>query len=167
MTLGTVLVAVLAVSVAAIVLAFLRGEEARRGAVAGPRAFRSIGEAVRVARTRPGARVLVVFAGDDEPGLAAVQALGEEAAVVEQVGAPDLLHAVVRSHGEERQVADVLFAKYARRPLPPAGVACLLLDPEGGVIAADDVAGPFASWLGPWLSRSGHVAVRTEAPPPS
>jgi hypothetical protein len=160
--LGAVLLAVLALSVAVLVLAFTRGEEARRQAAApGPRAFRSIGEAVRVAKTRPGARVVVLFAGDDPASLAALQAFADDPGVVAQLEAPDLLHAIVRSHGDERQVADVLFAKYARRPLPAAGPACLLLDPDGGVIAAADVEGPLPGWLAPWLARSGHLAPRS------
>lgn len=158
-----VLLAVLLVSIAVGAFAFLRGEDARRRAAgAGPRPLRSIGEAVRVANGRPGGRALVLFAGDDAASLAALQAMSEDAAVVGLLEAPELVHAVLRSHGDERQVADVLFAKYAQRPLPPQGPACLLLDGAGQTIGASTEVGPLASWLGPWLSTAGPAPAPSE-----
>lgn len=154
------------------VLAFVRGEDRRRAerlVLAGRRATPapSIGEAIRQAHLRGGGRALVLFLGDDPASLEADKALGEDPTVLRVVGDPLLLHAVVRSAGDEREVAQVLFQKYGRSPLPADGPACLLLDSRGQTLASGAVSGPLPTWLGPWLSSARTGVPAPDEPPPS
>jgi hypothetical protein len=167
-TLGTLLLGVLVLSAVVVALAFRTGDEARRTAQgrAGPRPAPSIGEAVRQARLKPGGgRALVLFLADDAASADARRALVDDAAVVEALSAPDLTHAIVQAGGDERQVAAMLFEKYARRPLPEDRPAALLLDGHSKTIAASADPGSLPSWLPRWLSVSGSTA--PEGPGPS
>lgn len=153
MTTSALLVAIVIVSAVVAAVAFLSGDRARRTAHgrSGPRPAPSIGEAVRLASTRSG-RALVVFLGDDPASVEAGRALAEDPGVLEALASALLVHAVVRTGGEERQVAGMLHEKYARRPLPAEGASVLLLDARGRVIAQ---AAPksLPGWLPGWLEQ--------------
>lgn len=166
-----IMVSVVVLSAAMVVLAFMRGEDRRRTdrlVLAGRRATPapSIGEAVRQAHLRGEGRAFVLFLADDPASQAADKALGEDPDVLRLLGDPHLLHAVVRAGGDERQVAQVLFEKYARSPLP-AGPVGLLLDCRGQMLANGPVTGPLPTWLGPWLSSARLSPPPAAAPPPS
>jgi hypothetical protein len=168
---GVIMVSVVILAAVVGLLAFMRGEDRRRAerlVLAGRRATPapSIGEAVRQAHLRGDARALVLFLGDDPASAAADQALGEDPTVLRALGEPHLLHTVVRAGGDERQVAQVLFEKYARAPLPE-GPACLLLDGRGQTLASAAVGGPLPTWLGPWLSSARSAPLGPSAPPAS
>jgi hypothetical protein len=163
-TVGVIMASVVVLSAVVVILAFMRGEDRRRTdrlVLAGRRAppAPSIGEAVRQAHLRGEGRALVLFLADDPASQAADKALGEDPDVLRLLGDPHLLHAVVRSGGDEREVAQVLFEKHARAKLP-AGPVGLLLDCRGQMLAQGPVAGPLPTWLGPWLSSA-----RLSAPP--
>lgn len=153
---GGVLLGVLVVSALVAVVAFVRGDQARRRAhgLAGPRPAPSIGEAVRLAQQRPGGRALVLFLGADPASAEAGRALAEDPTVMQLLSTPTLTHAIVRSGDEERDVARLLFQKYASEPLPEGRPACLLLDGRGQVLARSLDMGPLATWLGGWLSSA-------------
>ncbi|MBX3472660.1 MAG: hypothetical protein KF878_37890 [Planctomycetes bacterium] len=155
MSIGTVLLGVLVLSILVALGAFVSGDRARRKAQgqAGPRPAASIGEAARLAQQRRG-HALVLFLGDDPASAEAARALAEEPAVLRLLAQPLLPYAVVRSGGDEREVAGVLFEKYAQEPLP-AGPACVLLDEQGKRVALAASPGPLATWLEPWLAAAG------------
>lgn len=163
---GGVLVGVLVVSALVALAAFVRGDQARRRAqgLAGPRPSPSIGEAVRVALQRPGGRALVLFLGADPASAEAGRALAEDPAVVQLLSEPSLTYAVVRSTDDERDVAELLFQKYAGQPLPAGRPACLLLDGRAQTLAKALELGPLTTWLGPWLSAAPSAPVTPEAP---
>jgi hypothetical protein len=165
MSVETVLLVVLALSVAVGLFAFLRGDDARRRAQGqqGPRPAPSIGEAVRLANQR-GGRALILFVGDDPASTEAARALAEDPEVLRVLSQPDLAHAVVRSGGDERQVAEVLYEKYVRRPLPKAGPSCVLLDGRGQSLATADAPGALPTWLPGWLSDSPRAMPGAETP---
>lgn len=168
---GGVLVGILVMSALVALAAFRRGDQARRRAqgLAGPRPAASIGEAVRLAHQRPGgdARALVLFLGADAASTEAGRALAEDPAVLQVLTDPDLTYAVVRSNDDEREVAEVLFRKYAGEPLPADRPACLLLDGRAQTLAKSLDPGPLTTWLSGWLSLAPRVATTPAADRPS
>lgn len=161
---GGVLVGVLVVSALVALAAFVRGDQARRRAQgrAGPRPAPSIGEAVRLAHQRPNGRALVLFLGADPASTEAGRALAEDPAVLRVLSDPTLTYAVVRSTDDEREVAEVLFRKYAGEPLPTDRPACLLLDGRAQTLAKTLVPGSLSSWLAGWLSVAPAAPVTPE-----
>jgi hypothetical protein len=158
-SISTLLVAIVVVSAVVALLAFTSGDRARRTAHgrAGPRPAPSIGEAVRLANQRPGGRALVVFVGDDAASMEAARALAEDGDVLAALERPSLVHTVVRTGGEERQVAALLVEKYAKRTLPAEGPAVLLLDARGRLIAhAEPKSLPL--WLPGWVDGQPETA---------
>lgn len=148
------LVAVLVVSAAVAFYAFRQGDQRRRAAsgVAGPRPATSVGEALRRAE-RTNGRALVVFLSDDEASIEAGQALAGDPGVVALLGREDVAYVVVRSGGEEADVARVVFAKYTEGAKLPAGPVVLALDGAGGPVGqADGPRGPLGSWLPGWFA---------------
>lgn len=165
MSIDAVLVGVVVVSALVGVIAFVRGDQARRRAqgLAGPRPARSIGEALRLALEHAEGRALVVFLGDDAASAEAGSALAGDPDVMRLLSDAALPHVVVRSGGEEREVAQVLLQKYARQALPE-GPVCLLLDGRGQVLAAALDPGPLPSWLPGWLAAAPRPCVTPAGP---
>lgn len=132
-------------------IGFLIGERRRAGESSrdGARPCPSIGEALRHGKRKHG-RVLVLFLGDDEPGLSVRKALATDPEVISFLGRAEVFHVVIAT--EDRMVADTLFSKYAKEPLPD-GPMLLLLDPEGLPIEVVRIAerGPLGTWLADWV----------------
>jgi hypothetical protein len=160
---GGILIGVVVLCAVVAGVAFRSGDAARRAAQgrAGPRPTASIGEAVRLAGQRRG-RALVLFLGDDAAAVEWSRALAEDAAVIGALSAPDATHAVVRTGGDQRDVAGVLHEKWGKKPLPSDGRAALLLDAQGTALRVQPGAelGPLAAWLPGWLASGGDRAVK-------
>jgi hypothetical protein len=148
-----ILVGVVALCALVVAVAFLRGDSARRSAQgrAGPRPTGSVGEAVRLAGQRRG-RALILFFGDDAAAVEWSRALAEDAAVIAALSTAT--HAIVRTGGDQRDVADMLHQKWGRAALPADGRAALLLDGEGAPVRSGAGAelGPLSAWLPGWLA---------------
>lgn len=150
------LLTIVAVATLTAFAGFVIGDRRRRAASghSGPRARRSIGEAIELAVPRHG-RVLVLFLAKDEGSMEAGCALAEDEEVLRLLGRPDLFHVVIRHGVEGPEIAATLFEKYAKTPLPDGAVA-LLLDKAGLPIGSKTVteAGPIAAWLPAWVAES-------------
>jgi hypothetical protein len=144
------LVTIVAVATLTAVVGFMIGDRRRRAQSghAGPRACRSIGEALEKAESRHG-RVLVLFLGNDDSSMEAGCALAEDPEIVKLLGRADLFHVVIR----DAQVSRTLFEKYAKTSLPN-GAVVLLLDKDGRPIQHElaSKAGPLGTWLPDWIA---------------
>jgi hypothetical protein len=146
------LVIVLVASAFIALIGFMIGER-RRGvgdsSQEGARPCRSIGEALLAGKRKHG-RVLILFLGDDEPGVAAKEALANDPAVITFLSRAEVFHAVIST--ADRMVANALFSKYAKEPLPE-GPTLLLLDPQGLPVEVARIAerGPMGTWLADWV----------------
>jgi hypothetical protein len=147
------LLTIVAVATLTALAGFVIGDRRRRAASGhhGPRARRSIGEAIELAGSRHG-RVLVLFFAKDEGSMEAGAALADDEGVVALLSRPDLFHAVIRDGVEGPEIAATLFEKYAKAALPEGAVA-LLLDKTGLLIESKTVneEGPLAGWLPDWV----------------
>lgn len=125
------LLTVVAVAALTAVAGFVIGDRRRRGDLgrSGPQPCRSIGDALVRAQLRH-ARVLLLFLGEGQTSLKAREALANDSGLLALLERPDLLHVLV---GEDREIAETLFLKYAKAELPK-GPAAVLLDRAGLLI---------------------------------